>query len=160
VITVGGTLQEPVTIRHAGVPHPAQVKAIALSPDGTCIASGSDDGSLRLWEVATGRLLSEVSISDPVNSVAFSPDGRRIATASGDRSGLQRLHAPAVRVWDTNSGKLVLAARPLRDRNPIGLLRSFESGFDVVFSRDGDRIASLQNTSEGPVIWDAHSGRQ
>jgi WD40 repeat protein len=70
------------------------VKSAAFSPDGRYIVSASDDGTLRLWDIATRQ-----SIGGPltghqkeVNSVAVSPDGLRIVSGGDDGT---------VRVWPT-----------------------------------------------------------
>jgi WD40 repeat protein len=60
------------------------VNGVAFSPDGTRIATASDDKTARVWDSASGRELARLTHEDPVNGVAFSPDGTRIATASGD----------------------------------------------------------------------------
>jgi WD40 repeat protein len=58
----------------------------AISPDGTLVASGHRDGSVRLWQLASGRLLAtEARHRGLVGRAAFSPDGRQLAT--GDRHG-------------------------------------------------------------------------
>jgi len=58
---------------------------------------GSDDGTLRLWEIATGR---EIKIfrghTDTVSSVAFSPDGRYALSGSTDKT---------LKLWEIASGK-------------------------------------------------------
>ena len=66
--------------------HSGGVNSVAFSPDGTHIVTGSDDGTARLWESGSGRLLhSFEGHSGGVMSVAFSPDGQNIVTS--DYSG-------------------------------------------------------------------------
>ena len=65
--------------------HKDKVSSLAFSPDGTVLASGSDDDTILLWDVSTGQeigvLLGHV---DDVNSVAFSPDGTSLVSGSND----------------------------------------------------------------------------
>merc|ERR1712096_487071 len=63
--------------------HTAPIKSVAYSPDGTTLASASDDGSIKLWHAETGLELRTLSgHSDIVFSVAYSPDGTTLASAS------------------------------------------------------------------------------
>src|SRR5213082_1041368 len=57
---------------------------LAWSPDGTRLASGSDDQTAQVWEATTGRTLLTYRQDDQVEQVAWSPDGRRIASACQD----------------------------------------------------------------------------
>jgi WD40 repeat protein len=59
---------------------------VAVSPDGTVIASGSTDHKLRLWNADTGVLERTIDLAGngPVWSVAFNPDGTRIAVGGQD----------------------------------------------------------------------------
>jgi WD40 repeat protein len=76
--------------------HSVPVHSIAFSPDGRILASGMDDGTIRLWDVATGERLGQIGRpltghKRAVYSVAFSPDGRTLASAGDDGT---------VRLWE------------------------------------------------------------
>ena len=62
----------------------ADWSAVAFSPDGSKLATASDDRTAKVWDAATGEELSTLTGHDDfVASVAFSPDGTRLVTASG-----------------------------------------------------------------------------
>jgi WD40 repeat protein len=73
-----------VTIGHQL--HRGDILAIALSPDGTILASAGMDRDIILWDVARSRELDRYVHPAPVYGIAFSPDGRTLASASEDRT--------------------------------------------------------------------------
>ncbi|MCX2953651.1 hypothetical protein [Lentzea sp. NEAU-D7] len=74
------------------VAHTAAVEALALSPDGTVLASGGNDGRIVLWDVEHSRELAVLGeLGNALRDIAFTPDGRTLIT--GDAGG-------AVIFWD------------------------------------------------------------
>ena len=66
--------------------HTASVWSVAFSPDGTRLATGSGDKTIKLWDTTTGQEVQTLSgHTASVTSVAFSPDGTRLARAVGIR---------------------------------------------------------------------------
>src|SRR5258708_14254868 len=75
--------------------HTGAVTCIAFSPDGHRAVSGSEDRTLRLWEIETGRELKQLTgHNEEITAVAFAPDGRRVIAGSRDRT---------LRLWDVES---------------------------------------------------------
>ena len=63
------------------------VNAVAFSPDGQTVLSGSGDNTLKLWETSSGQLLQTLTgHQDWVTAVAFSPDGETVLSGSGDNT--------------------------------------------------------------------------
>jgi sugar lactone lactonase YvrE len=110
------------------------VHSIAFSPDGSTLASGSDDTTIKLWDINSGELKTTLTgHTSSVHSIAFSPDGSTLASGSDDTT---------IKLWDINSGEI---------KNTL-------TGYsDSVSSPDGSTLAS---SSEDKTIkfWDINSG--
>jgi len=79
--------------------HLGKVIQLAVSPDGTSVASASWDGTARIWSLNDDAPPVEINgHNSSVNDVAFSPDGGRLYSASADGT---------IRVWDTGSGRSI-----------------------------------------------------
>lgn len=113
--------------RPGGESHVDAVTSIAWAPNGTMIASGGDDGDLRLWNSQTGRMTRKLPFSNQwVRALTFSPDGITIA-ATGDE---QR---------PTGFGGVITVYKP--DGTIIWSKSSEDRGMVLAFSEDGEAIA-------------------
>ncbi|MEZ5537483.1 MAG: CHAT domain-containing protein [Thiolinea sp.] len=100
-----------------------RISAVAYSPDGSTIASGADDNTVRIWDTQTGETIRTLQgHSGAIWSVAYSPDGSTIASGAGDGK---------VRMWDTETGKNIKTLQ--------GHTASIRS---VAYSPDGNTIAA------------------
>ncbi len=114
------------------------VESVAYSPDGTMLASGSGDGTVKLWDVAKKENIATFEgHTDRVSSVAFSPGGTTLVSGAGD----------GIKLWDVSTRRNLV---PLE-----GHTRSVKS---VVYSPDGTTLAS---GSEGATVklWDVSTRR-
>jgi WD40 repeat protein len=68
--------------------HRGEINALAFSPDGATLASGGEDGAIRLWSTRDGRLLDTLTGRSALWVLAFSPDGKQLFSG-GDEHGAQ-----------------------------------------------------------------------
>jgi WD40 repeat protein len=119
--------------------HTSAVRSIAWSPDGRCIASGSWDHTIRLWDPASGTCTHTLTgHSNVVSSIAWSPDGHCLASDSYDHT---------IRLWD-----------PATCACTHTLSGHSESVWSISWSPDGRCIASADRCIASGS-WDDHSIR-
>jgi WD40 repeat protein len=119
--------------------HSEWVWSVAFSPDGSRLATGSGDGTAKIWDLESGKAsLTLEGHSESVTRVAFSPDGSGLVTGSDDGTA---------KIWDLESGKASLTLEGHR-----------EGVISVAFSPDGSRLAT--GSGDGTAkIWDLESGK-
>ncbi|MGW9031904.1 WD40 repeat domain-containing protein [Streptomyces sp. NPDC055722] len=119
---------------------------MAFSRDGRTLTSGSDDGTVRLWDTSTGRTRTTLHGRDgSVDLGALSPDGRTLTIGKSGR----------VQLWDTSTGRM---------RIRIPLTGDKDIATPVLFSPDGRTLATFGTfgTAGGDnsvELWDTSTGR-
>jgi WD40 repeat protein/serine/threonine protein kinase/Flp pilus assembly protein TadD len=118
--------------------HTAGIARVIFSKDGTRVATGSLDGTVRVWDAVNGREVAAIPAHHgDVMSVAFSPDERRIASAGSDRT---------VKVWDVQTRQLLLT------------LEGHQSDvYGLAYSPDGRWLAS-GSFDKTIRVWDPVTG--
>jgi WD40 repeat protein/tRNA A-37 threonylcarbamoyl transferase component Bud32 len=124
--------------------HNSMVYAVAISPDGEIIASGSSDRTIKMWELRTGRKLRHLGRwfsghTESVWTLAFSPDGQTLASGSWDST---------IKLWQVSTGKRILTI----NAHPKWVN-------SVTFSPDGQILAS--SSADCTIkLWQVSTGRE
>jgi RNA polymerase sigma factor (sigma-70 family) len=132
--------------------HVDKVNRLAFSPDGTTLASASDDSTVKIWNLATGKELRSLKEPDGggIRGLAFALDGKTFATAGGDKG---------VRLWDAEKG------------TPLQQFGGHTAAtYSVVFTPDGKTLVSgggcanypdRGQTGYGEIrLWDPATGKE
>ncbi|MFD8866346.1 WD40 repeat domain-containing protein [Streptomyces sp. NPDC059590] len=137
LVAYGNTpLSTPVTAHRAGV------CALAVSPDGRTLATGSFDRTVRLWNASDpdrakplgSPLTGYDKTTGSVRALAFSPDGRVLATGSYPSSGVAPITDPGLRLWDVSA--------PARPRPLSQTVQGAEYIDHLAFTPDGRTLVT------------------
>jgi WD40 repeat protein len=122
---------------------------VAFSPAGNILATGGGEAPIQLYNLATGKLLTELDTQVGfVNSIVFSPDGKLIAAGGGRYNPVKR----GVQVWDTAT------------QEQLFKLTDFEEAVrSIAFSPDGAMLATADGHPWGgkgsAMLWDVKTGK-
>ena len=118
--------------------HTKRINALAFTPNGHRIASGSDDGTVRVWDASTGTQMLSIPVKN-TNTLAFSMDSKILASAS---------RTTQIQVWDIATGKQLTSLKDQSDDITA-----------LAFSPDNKTLAS--GSRNGAIqLWDIATGRQ
>ena len=132
-----------LTCQNVGVVHHStQVDMAKFSPDGSCLATASEDGTVKIWELIAGKWQKKATIGhhpEGVNNARFSPDGRHLVTTSW--AGTVKIHGLVAGQWQKKV-----------------TIRHGEAVWDARFSPDGSHLvtASADNSTQ---IWELDAGQ-
>jgi WD40 repeat protein len=118
--------------------HKRYIYFSCFSPNGNLVATASDDGTAKLWEATTGKLMATLPHAHDVLHVDFSPDSKLLATACADFSA---------QIWQVQPTKLLHKLQA--HSNDVFLTK---------FSPDGKLLATISNDNT-VRIWEAASGK-
>lgn len=161
--------------------HTEPLRCAAFSPDGSLLATGGLDKTIRIWEVKTGRTLQVLQgHTDRIKGLAFSPDGMRLVSGGGE--GVVRVwsadgrslavlegHSGGVAAvaFSPNGKILASAATGLGDNairlwdqngNPMGVLQGHENSVEALAFSPDSRFLASGGRDASIRLWDLETG--
>jgi len=134
--------------------HGDNVMSASFSPDGSLIATTSDDGSARLWRIDGTLLVALEGHTDQVPVARFSPDGQQIVTASWD--GTAKLWRTDGTLLTTLEGHLFQVQEAMFSPDGKQILTASWDGTARLWTPDGTVVTSLEGHG-GPLLAAAFS---
>ncbi|MEA5578432.1 serine/threonine-protein kinase [Anabaena sp. UHCC 0451] len=118
----------------------SQINTLAFTPNSQILASGDDSKNIKIWDVHTQRLITNISAhKQAVKSVAFSPNGQILASASDDKT---------IKLWNVHTWQEIITLK--------GHLHAVKS---VAFNYEGNILAS-GSWDKTIKIWDVNTGAE
>src|SRR5690606_36420545 len=84
--------------------HIGAVKSLDFNPSGSQLASGGDDGTVKIWDIASRREIISIEVGAAITSAVFSPDGQQVLSAGQDGS-LYLLDLASSSIYQTLPGR-------------------------------------------------------
>lgn len=163
--------EQPMTLKG----HPGGTTCVAYSPDGEMLATGGMDGVVRIGNLQTRKLVSQLEHPAPVRALAFSPAGETIATICwGDDDQSRHVHLWQV-MTGTQIGTLPCAKEKHLAYSPDGALLAVDGKIfevetgdvrynlkerQVAFSPDGRLAATCHHNFDSVGLWDMSTGEK
>jgi RNA polymerase sigma factor (sigma-70 family) len=132
--------------------HGKPIRSLSFSPNNQTLASTAhgDAKEVRLWDVATGKLLHKLEHPPLVGTVSFSPDGKILASGGGEQGPFKPEGNPsAIRLWDAATGKLL---RILEGHQRPLLTSSFSPDGKILASGSFDQTIRLWDVTTGKEL--------
>lgn len=136
---------EYATVTRTLIEHTDEITSVAIHPDGQTLVSGSNDKTIKIWQISTGKLIrSFKGDSGAISSVAISADGNFVAAGSHDTPKSN------VKVWDLKTGNLIHTL--LGHHKPVNciaispdaqILASASNKIKIWHLQKGDRLCTL-----------------
>ncbi|MEW6496721.1 MAG: serine/threonine-protein kinase, partial [Cyanobacteriota bacterium] len=121
--------------------HSGAVRSIAITPDNQTLISGSEDNTIKIWQLSTGKLVRTLTgHTNWISSLAISPDGQTLVSGSGDNT---------IKIWQLQTGQLI---RTLTGHSyDVNSLAMTPDGQTLV-SGSGDNTIKIWQLQTGQLI--------